>query len=413
MRKSGLLSLMVIVSGSILAPAPAIAGWIGASSGTTNDALHKYTSADNWSMMDDSFNGFTFTGNTKLWFNVTRTTTASGVNLNYLGNYSLTFDDSGGNQWLNLNGSITGDYGGSTHAQTVTFETGMGLNLGSATRTLQIAAGDRLVLKSGVTGSQGLVKAGAGMLVFDGTPTYTGQTTVSGGTLRVNSTLASTPVQIDAAGTLDGCGSLSRITGAGRVSPGTSSGILTASQVDPGSGTRFAFEFTAPGDPNYASATASVNDVLHLTHSTIPFAGALDADNVVDVYLSASALADGDVFQGGFFSDLDSDFWTSVSGATFEYFVKGDGAGAHVFNGQSYYPLDEYNLQDAGHWTITPSTCEQTANFASGASAGWVTEFEVAATAPEPATIWLLAAGAAALGLVAWRRRFRAHRRYY
>src|SRR3954466_12280461 len=67
--------------------------WIGATSGTTNDAAHNYNSTANWAggVIDDSFSGVTLSANTTLYFTANRTVGASGLNLNYSGNVNLTF----------------------------------------------------------------------------------------------------------------------------------------------------------------------------------------------------------------------------------------------------------------------------------------------------------------------------------
>ena len=65
--------------------------WMGATSGTTNDAAHAYLNTANWAggTIDDSFSGVTFTANTTLFLNADHTTLAAGLNLNYNGAFDL------------------------------------------------------------------------------------------------------------------------------------------------------------------------------------------------------------------------------------------------------------------------------------------------------------------------------------
>ena len=249
------------------------------------------------------------------------------------------------------------------------------------------------VLANNGTGAVNLIKAGTGLWALGGQNTYTGSTTVSGGTLLVNGSLGGTSgVSVAAGAVLGGTGSINAtIAGAGLVSPGTSPGITTAAAVNPAAGTQFAFEFTAPGSPAYGSAAASINDVLRLTGAA-PFAANLSGGNVVNLYFDVATLAVGDTFQGGFFTDTQTDFLASIDSATFAFWVKGNGAGtARTFNGQGYYALSGYDAA----LSITRSTGAASAAFAGGTVTGQATQFVVV---PEPGTLALTAVG---LGVVA------------
>jgi len=250
------------------------------------------------------------------------------------------------------------------------------------------------------TGSGVLTKRDAGTWILSAANTYSGATTISGGTLLVNGSLGNTSgVSVASGAVLGGTGSMSAtISGAGLVSPGNSPGITTATAVDPSGGTAFAFEFTATGSPDYSNASASVNDVLRLTDGATPFTSSLSGANVLDIYFDVSTLSGGDTFKGGFYTDLQADFLTTVQNGSYSYWVKGDGTGTdRTFNGQSYFSLANF---DSG-LSVTLSTVAETAAFASGTANGQVTQFVIV---PEPATMILVAA---ALGMVvAMRRRF-------
>ena len=80
-----------------------------------------------------------------------------------------------------------------------------------------------------LTGARPLVKYGTGTLTIAGTSSYTGSTTVNGGTLVVDGSLASSSnLQIEAAGTVRGTGTLPRTTVNGTLAPGNNAiGALT------------------------------------------------------------------------------------------------------------------------------------------------------------------------------------------
>jgi autotransporter-associated beta strand protein len=84
-------------------------------------------------------------------------------------------------------------------------------------------------------GVANLQKTGAGWLRFGGTNTYTGTTTVSGGTLQLDGVQPQSPVHVSAA-RLQGGGTVGHITfggnSAARLAPGTSPGILTTSNFN-------------------------------------------------------------------------------------------------------------------------------------------------------------------------------------
>jgi autotransporter-associated beta strand protein len=230
---------------------------------------------------------------------------------------------------------------------------------------------------------------------------YTGQTRVDAGTLLVDGSVAGTSAMtVLAGGRLGGSGSINTaLGGAGLVSPGNSPGILTATQVDPTGGLDQAFEFTATGSPTYGNAAASVNDVLRLTDATTPFATSLSAGNVIDVYFDVAALAAGDTFKGGFYTDLASDFSGSIASATYAYWVTGNGSGTDTtFNGQGYYSLATFDPS----LSVTLSTVAEAADFGSGTISGQVTQFAVV---PEPGSLAVAGLAAATAAGFAYRRR--------
>jgi len=154
--------------------------------------------------------------------------------------------------------------------------------------------------------------------------------------------------------------------------------ILTATQVDPSGGLSFDFAFTQAGSPTYSNASASGNDMLHLTGST-PFVFALTTANTVTLDFSGAAFVTGQTYLGGFFTDS-SISNSLLSNANF------------VYTG-----LNGAVVQYEGLVTVPGAT------FATGTvTNGEVMEFEVL-IAPEPESAALLVLGGGAL--LGWRRR--------
>ena len=106
------------------------------------------------------------------------------------------------------------------------------VNIGSnATTTLSVNSGN---FSGTITGAGGLVKASSGTLVLSGYSQFTGGTTVDGGTLIVNGSLATGlgPVEVNAGGTLGGTGSVGPVTlNGGTLSPGNSPGTFFPTEI--------------------------------------------------------------------------------------------------------------------------------------------------------------------------------------
>ena len=120
-----------------------------------------------------------------------------------------------------------------------------------------------------------------------------------------------------------------------------------------------------------------------------PFVASLSAVNTVNTYISAASLLDGSAYAGGFYTDA-GNFLSSIEGATFAYYVTGDGNGSHLYNGVSYYTLAEYNALVGGTFGFTVDMVQSTADFGSGDVDGYMTSFTVV---PEPQTALLVGMG--------------------
>jgi autotransporter-associated beta strand protein len=299
-----------------------------------------------------------------------------------------------------------------TTGYTISGGAGSGIAYNGSGPTITLVGGVAATIAANQTGSQGIVIDGAGgtsRLTFAGNNTYTGDTIVSDATLAVTGTIANSSVSVLAGAALGGTGRINgTVGGAGLVSPGNSPGILTVGAIDPTDGLDFTFEFSGTA-PNYASGTASVNDVLRLTGST-PFLASLTNANTKTLFLNLTEaqLGLGTVLQGAFFTDADGDFLALLNNkpwdnAGFTVYVLGDGNGTdNRLNGQGYY---NWRNPDMFGWTqsLFASTEVVTANFAGGSETGRVLTLVVGV--PEPSTYALGLAGAGFIGLARWSRR--------
>lgn len=78
-------------------------------------------------------------------------------------------------------------------------------------------------------------KLGAGSVILGGSNSYTGATTVSGGALVINGSLANSDVTVENLATLRGSGSIASLVtvlSGGTISPGNSPGLLTVGSLD-------------------------------------------------------------------------------------------------------------------------------------------------------------------------------------
>lgn len=165
--------------------------WIGATSGSTNDAAHRYDNPANWAggVIDDSFAGVTFASDTTLFLNANRTIGASGLNLSYLGGGDLAIRSASGTARTL---TLAGDLDASAAGGDVTIgHASAAINIAfTGTRTATVATGQSLTLRNVLSGTGRLVKAGDGVLTLPGTNTYSGGTILNAGQINLNAARA-------------------------------------------------------------------------------------------------------------------------------------------------------------------------------------------------------------------------------
>ena len=279
---------------------------------------------------------------------------------------------------------------------------------------VELASNVRGTISAPLQGTAGLNVTGTGTrgtLTLGGSNSYTGGTTVTNALLSLSGTVQGN-VSLATSAALGGSGRVNgTVSGAGSVNPGNSPGILTVESVNPSEGLDFTLEFSGTA-PNYGNASSSVNDVLRLTGST-PFTTGLTSANTKTLFLNFTKeqLALGTVLEGGFFTNLATDFTSLLNNQTsdnagFQVYVLGDGDGTdNSLNGVGYY-----NWRNASMFgwnqSLFMSTVPRTADFGSGNVDGQVMLLTVAV--PEPSTYAMALAGIACGGLSIWRRRKRA-----
>ena len=301
----------------------------------------------------------------------------------------------------------------------------------SSANTLAIltanASGDSTfsgVIQDGVSSDRrvGLTKSGVGSLTLAGVNSYTGPTTVAGGTLVVNGSIQ-TDVSIASGAFLSGSGTIGytggststvgRLSGAGTISPDSITGaaaILSAYTFNPTAGLGAAFEFTSATSAGVTPAFNSLNDVLNLTTPSLtenpnaadPFAGTggltgLTSANKIDIYFNVTSILPADRFSGGMFVNFGAGIYTDtatliagVQNATYTYWVRSTGSGVRTFNGVNY---------DSFTSNVTLGAIDASLD---GVGSGYLTEFVVV---PEPDTIALAGLGIAMAAWTIWKRR--------
>jgi subtilase-type serine protease len=119
------------------------------------------------------------------------------------------------------------------------------------------------VWSNDISGTGGFSKAGAGMLTLTGENTYSGDTTITGGILRVNGSIARSDLTVAQAATLQGIGTVGNTLLAGVLSPGNSVGTLTVQgnlTLQDGSTYLYEIDANQNGDLVVVTGTTTIAD---------------------------------------------------------------------------------------------------------------------------------------------------------
>jgi len=219
---------------------------------------------------------------------------------------------------LNLNGAaaiLDMTSGNLTGLNTITYTDGLLKNLsvvntgmtlaGTGSRVIDQATGVSGQIQGAITGSGvGLTKQGVGSLTLSGANSYTGGTTVSAGTLLVNTgaSIASSAstvnggllrvngaagsVTVNGGGSLGGSGTVGALTlnSGGLLNPGNSPGLLTASSATWAAGSTYNWEI----DTNASSAVAGTNwDLFSVTGAGVLDMSALSSAATMNLVLNS------------------------------------------------------------------------------------------------------------------------------
>jgi autotransporter-associated beta strand protein len=131
-----------------------------------------------------------------------------------------------------------------------------------------------------IIGTGSLFKLGTGTWTLTGDNTYTGQTTVSAGTLIVDGSQPQSPVAVNGTANLGGSGVIGNLQLFGSLRPGASPGVLTCSNVNFAAGSDYFVELNGPNPGtgydqlNVRGTNQLGSSTLHLSVSGLaPFEG--------------------------------------------------------------------------------------------------------------------------------------------
>jgi fibronectin-binding autotransporter adhesin len=197
---------------------------------------------------DDYSNGFTFNSITFVYgggggaggYNLSGNSIALNAGISAVNNSTSGFDDTVNNALL-LNSNQTFSVNGTSD---FLFLKGP-INLNGRDLTFDVASTSQAQAEGVISGAGALIKTNPGTLLLSSNNTYTGSTTLNGGTLEIDGSQPASPILLSS-GTLTGKGTVGTITSIGGGGPGSivldprgNVNILTCSNVSLNAATTF------------------------------------------------------------------------------------------------------------------------------------------------------------------------------
>ncbi len=175
-----------------------------------------------------------------------------------------------------------------------------------------------------------ITKSGNGKLALSGTNlTYTGATTINGGTLEVNGAITGSSFFIENGGTLAGTGSTGPVIAysGGKIAPGNSPGVLTTGTLFMDAGSTLSLELNGT-TPGVEYDQLSVSGTVNITGAILSLNGTYLTAPAVANDLFTILLNDGtsDLVTGTFAGLPDGAYFTALGGQDFIIsYTGGDG----------------------------------------------------------------------------------------
>ncbi|MBW8308420.1 MAG: autotransporter domain-containing protein [Candidatus Paracaedibacteraceae bacterium] len=161
---------------------------------------------------------------------------------------------------------------GSQTLKDLTGVSGTSLILGTnASDILTLGTANSRTFGGTITGNGGLLKQGTGLLTLTGTNTYTGPTSINGGELKVNGSIANSAVTVTHGTRISGIGTVGPLTTLGTIAPGNSIGklIVNGNYTQPGT---YECEVDSYGNTDQIEINGSAN-LSGGTLKVMPLAG--------------------------------------------------------------------------------------------------------------------------------------------